>query len=401
MRDTVIQLFPRVGSLFVQDSTIAVARVCLIIFGFLIAYFGFTRTLEPLIMVPMGIGMIAINAGVLFLANGGIGTIFLDPLVEKPDQLVNIMQVNWLQPIYNFTFSNGLIACMVFFGIGVMSEIGFILARPWSSMVVAIFAEMGTFVTLVLGYKWGLPAGEAAAVASIGGADGPMVLFSSLMMAPKLFVPISIIAYLYLSLTYAGYPYLIKLLVPKKYRGIDVEVYPPEVSQKAKFIFTIVICTLLCFLLPVAAPLIMSFFLGVAIKEAGIVPYQELLEGTVLYASTLFLGLLLGVLCEASTILNPKVGILIVLGMIALLVSGIGGLLGGWVIYWFTKNYNPVIGIAGVSCVPTTAKLAQYAAEEENPFAVILPLAMGANICGVIVSAIAVGVFVSTIGLVK
>lgn len=401
MLDTVIQLFPGVGSLFVQDSTIAVARVCLIIFGFLIAYFGFTRTLEPLIMVPMGIGMIAINAGVLFLANGGIGTIFLDPLVEKPDQLVNIMQVNWLQPIYNFTFSNGLIACMVFFGIGVMSEIGFILARPWSSMVVAIFAEMGTFVTLVLGYKWGLPAGEAAAVASIGGADGPMVLFSSLMMAPKLFVPISIIAYLYLSLTYAGYPYLIKLLVPKKYRGIDVEVYPPEVSQKAKFIFTIVICTLLCFLLPVAAPLIMSFFLGVAIKEAGIVPYQELLEGTVLYASTLFLGLLLGVLCEASTILNPKVGILIVLGMIALLVSGIGGLLGGWVIYWFTKNYNPVIGIAGVSCVPTTAKLAQYAAEEENPFSVILPLAMGANICGVIVSAIAVGVFVSTIGLVK
>ena len=401
MLDTVIQLFPGVGSLFVQDSTIAVARVCLIIFGFLIAYFGFTRTLEPLIMVPMGIGMIAINAGVLFLANGGIGTIFLDPLVEKPDRLVDIMQVNWLQPIYNFTFSNGLIACMVFFGIGVMSEIGFILARPWSSMVVAIFAEMGTFVTLVLGYKWGLPAGEAAAVASIGGADGPMVLFSSLMMAPKLFVPISIIAYLYLSLTYAGYPYLIKLLVPKKYRGIDVEVYPPEVSQKAKFIFTIVICTLLCFLLPVAAPLIMSFFLGVAIKEAGIVPYQELLEGTVLYASTLFLGLLLGVLCEASTILNPKVGILIVLGMIALLVSGIGGLLGGWVIYWFTKNYNPVIGIAGVSCVPTTAKLAQYAAEEENPFAVILPLAMGANICGVIVSAIAVGVFVSTIGLVK
>ncbi|MBP8036807.1 MAG: Na+-transporting malonate decarboxylase, carboxybiotin decarboxylase subunit, partial [Negativicutes bacterium] len=370
MLDTVIQLFPGVGSLFVQDSTIAVARVCLIIFGFLIAYFGFTRTLEPLIMVPMGIGMIAINAGVLFLANGGIGTIFLDPLVEKPDQLVNIMQVNWLQPIYNFTFSNGLIACMVFFGIGVMSEIGFILARPWSSMVVAIFAEMGTFVTLVLGYKWGLPAGEAAAVASIGGADGPMVLFSSLMMAPKLFVPISIIAYLYLSLTYAGYPYLIKLLVPKKYRGIDVEVYPPEVSQKAKFIFTIVICTLLCFLLPVAAPLIMSFFLGVAIKEAGIVPYQELLEGTVLYASTLFLGLLLGVLCEASTILNPKVGILIVLGMIALLVSGIGGLLGGWVIYWFTKNYNPVIGIAVVSCVPTTAKLAQYAAEEEKPFAV-------------------------------
>jgi oxaloacetate decarboxylase beta subunit len=401
MLDMVVQLFPGIGSFFVQDSTIAFTRIGLIILGFVLAYLGFNRTLEPLIMVPMGIGMIAINAGVLFLANGVLGTIFLDPLVEKPDQLVNIMQVNWLQPIYNLTFSNGLIACLVFFGIGAMSEIGFILARPWSSLIVAIFAEMGTFVTLVLGYMWGLPAGEAAAVATIGGADGPMVLFSSLIMAPKLFVPISIIAYLYLSLTYAGYPYLIKLLVPKKYRGIDVEVYPPEVSAKAKFIFTISICTLLCLLLPVAAPLIMSFFLGVAIKEAGIVPYQELLESTVLYASTLFLGLLLGTLCEASTILNPKVGIVIVLGMIALLVSGIGGLLGGWLIYWFTKNYNPVIGIAGVSCVPTTAKLAQHAAEEENPFACILPLAMGANICGVIVSAIAVGVFVSTISLIK
>jgi len=401
MLDTVIQLFPGIGSLFVQDTTIALARVFLILFGFALAYFGFTRTLEPLIMVPMGIGMIAINSGVLFLHAGNIGTIFLDPLVEQPDVLVNIMQVNFLQPIYNFMFSNGLIACLVFFGIGAMSEIGFILARPWSCMIVAIFAEMGTFATLVIGAKLGLPIGEAAAVATIGGADGPMVLFSSLMLAPKLFVPISIIAYLYLSLTYAGYPYLIKLFVPKKYRGMDVEVEIPEVSKKAKFIFTISVCALLCLLLPVAAPLMMSFFLGVAIKEAEIHPYQELLENTVLYASTLFLGLLLGTLCEAQTLLNPKVAILLILGVTALAISAIGGLLGGWFVYLVTKNYNPVIGIAGVSCVPTTAKLAQYAAEEENPFAMILPLAMGANICGVIVSAIATGVFVSTLFIVK
>jgi len=401
MLETVIQLFPGIGSLFVQDTTIAFARVFLILFGFALAYFGFTRALEPLIMVPMGIGMIAINSGVLFLQAGNIGTIFLDPLVEQPDVLVNIMQVNFLQPIYNFMFSNGLIACLVFFGIGSMSEIGFILARPWSCMTVAIFAEMGTFVTLVIGAKMGLPIGEAAAVATIGGADGPMVLFTSLMLAPKLFVPISIIAYLYLSLTYAGYPYIIRLLVPKKYRAMDVEVEIPQVSKKAKFIFTISICALLCLLLPVAAPLIMSFFLGVAIKEAEINPYQELLENTLLYASTLFLGLLLGTLCEAQTLLNPKVAILLVLGITALAISAVGGLLGGWLVYFVTKNYNPVLGIAGVSCVPTTAKLAQYAVEEENPFAMVLPLAMGANICGVIVSAIATGVFVSTLFIVK
>ncbi len=402
MQEILIQLFPGIGSFFIQEPTIAIARIVLIICGFILAYLGFKRVLEPLIMVPMGIGMICINSGVLFLGKGKLGTIFLDPLVSNPDALVNIMQINFLQPIYNLTFSNGLVACLVFMGIGVMSEISFILVRPWASIVIALFAEAGTFATLILGVKMGLTAPEAASVAVIGGADGPMVLFTSLMLSPELFVPISIIAYLYLSLTYAGYPYLIKLLVPKKYRGIDVEAYMPEVPKETKFVFIVMTCGLLCLLLPVAAPLIMSFFFGVAIKEAEILPYQELLESTILYASTMLLGLLLGTLCEAQTILNPKVVVLVVLGITALTISGTFGLLGGWLIYWLNKkNFNPVLGIAGVSCVPTTAKIAQHVAEDENPFAVILPLAMGANISGVIVSAIACGIFVSTISFIK
>lgn len=398
----VYSLFPGITSFFVQDPVIAFARVALITFGFILAYLGFKRTLEPLIMVPMGIGMIAINCGVLFLDGGRIGTLFLDPLVSKPDDLVNIMQINFLQPIYNLTFSNSLIASLVFMGVGAMSEISFILANPWSSIIIAIFAEAGTFATLILGSHLGLTPPEAASVAVIGGADGPMVLFTSLMLAPELFVPISVIAYLYLSLTYAGYPYLVKLMVPKKYRGIDIISYTPEIPKKTKFIFIIGTCAFLCLLLPVAAPLIMSFFLGLAIKEAEIVPYQDLLENTLLYVATLCLGLLLGTLCEASTLLNPKVAVLIVLGIVALTVSGIFGILGGWVMYLLKKkDFNPVVGIAGVSCVPTTAKIAQHIAEDEDPFAVILPVAMGANIGGVIVSAIACGVFVSTIHLIK
>lgn len=395
-------LFPGIASLFVQDPIIAGARLALIIFGFFLAYLGFKRTLEPLIMVPMGVGMICINCGVLFLDGGTLGTLFLDPMVSDPNKLVNIMQINFLQPVYNLTFSNSLVACLVFMGIGAMCEIGFILANPWTSIIIAIFAEAGTFVTLVLGVKLGLTASEAAAVASIGGADGPMVLFTSLMLAPHLFVPISVIAYLYLSLTYAGYPTLVKMLVPKKYRGKDIIFDAPEVPKNKKFIFILVCCALLCILLPMAAPLIMSFFLGLAIKEAEIVPYQDLLENTVLYMSTLMLGLLLGTLCEASTLLNPKVAPLIVLGVVALAVSGAVGILGGWVVYWFKKgDFNPVAGIAGVSCVPTTAKIAQHIAEDEDPFAVIMPIAMGANIGGVIVSAIACGVFIATIGMVK
>ncbi len=394
-------LFPGIASFFVQETAIAALRIFLILFGMLLAYMGFKRTLEPLIMVPMGIGMTSVNAGALFLKSGKVGNLFLDPLIEQPDALVNIMQVNFLQPVYNLTFSNGLIAGLVFFGIGAMCEVGFILARPWASMIVAIFAEMGSFITLVIGYKLGLPIGEAASVATIGGADGPMVLYTSLMLAPNLFVPISIIAYLYLSLTYAGYPYLIKLLVPKKYRGIEVEIVHVGVGKTAKFIFIVITCGVLCLLLPVAAPLIMCFFLGLAVKEAEIEQFIKLLDETILYGATLFLGLLLGVLCEAQTILDPKVGLLIILGMVALFFSAVGGLLGGWIVYLATKNYNPVIGIAGVSCVPTTAKLAQHAAHEANPFAMVLPLALGANISGVIVSAIATGVFISTISLVK
>ena len=398
--DQLIHLFPGIGSFFIDDPLVAFSRIVLIIFGMVLAYYGFKRTLEPLIMVPMGLGMIAINSGVLFLDGGATGNIILNPLVSDPGSLINVMQVNFLQPIYNFTFSNGLVACLVFMGIGVMSDISFLLMRPWACIIIAIFAEMGTFATLVIGLKLGLPPGEAAAVATIGGADGPMVLFTSLMLARDLFVPISIIAYLYLSLTYVGYPYLVKLLIPAKYRGIETDFDMGHIPKRKKFISILVINTVLCLLLPVAAPLIMSFFIGMAVKEAEIEPLHALLENTVLYGGTFFLGLLLGVLCDARTILNPKVGILVVLGIVALTISAFGAILGGWLIYHVTKKkFNPVIGIAGVSCMPTTAKIAQKIAMEENPYCMILPLAMGASLSGLIVSAIAAGVFISTIGM--
>lgn len=396
------QLFPGLGTFFVQEPAIIIARIILIVLGFVLAYLGFKGTLEPLIMVPMGIGMMAVNAGMLFLTDGSVGTMFLDALESDTDGLMNILQVDFLQPIYTFTFSNGLIACLVFMGIGARSEISFMLARPWQSIIIAIFAELGTFVALILGFKaFGLSAPAAAAIATIGGADGPMVLFTSLNLAPELFVPISIIAYLYLSLTYGGYPFLIKLFVPKKYRGIDMFVEEPEVSTKSKFIFIIVVCTLLCLLLPVAAPLFLSFFIGMAVKEANIGHYVKVLEDTLSYISTFFLGLLLGCLCDANTLLNPAVLKILILGIIALAVSAIGGLAGGWVMYFATKKkFNPVVGISGVSCVPTTAKLAQHAAQEEDPFAMVLGAAMGANISGVITSAIVAGIFVATIGIV-
>ncbi len=402
MTNELLQIFPGIATLFYQSPMIACTRIGLIIFGLILAYYGFKKTLEPLIMIPMGLGMIAINAGVLFMDASNlskIGNIILDPMISDPAQLVDVMQINFLQPIYSLSFSNALIACIVFMGIGVLSEISFVLARPWACMTIALFGELGTFFALVVGKWMGLSSGAAISAAIIGGADGPMVLFASLILAKDLFVPIAVIAYLYLSLTYVGYPYLIKMMVPEKYRGVDMEFEVPDVSKKTKFLMTIILCAVLCLILPVAAPLILSFFLGVAIKEAEIEPLQNLLESTLLYGATFFMGLLLGVLCDASTLLNETVLKLVIIGVVALAVSGVGGIIGGWLFYFGTKGkFNPMVGIAGVSCMPTTPKIAQKIAMEHNPYCIIMPVAMGASICGVITTAIITGVMIATHG---
>ncbi|MDR2487085.1 MAG: sodium ion-translocating decarboxylase subunit beta [Clostridiales Family XIII bacterium] len=394
-------LFQGIGTLFAQEPVIAIARVALIFLGILLVWLGVKGTLEPLIMVPMGFGMTAVNAGVLFLDANKIGTIFMDPLVSEPSALMDIMQIDWLQPVYTLTFSNGLIACLVFMGLGTISDVGNLLKYPFTSMTIAMFAELGTIITFPIARAMGLGYGDAAAVALVGGADGPMVLYASLMLAKDLFVPITIVAYLYLSLCYAGYPYLVKLLVPKELRGSLVKTTANriEVKPKEKIIFDMIASAMLCILFPVAAPLFLSFFLGNAIKESGVFKYMELLENVFLYAATFFLGLLLGVLCEASTLLNPQILILLVLGIIALTLAGVGGIIGGYVVYLLNgrKNFNPVIGIAGVSCIPTTAKVAQKAAQAANKRVMILNYAMGASVCGVITTAILTGVFITVL----
>lgn len=391
------EVFQGIGTLFLQQPSVAIGRLVLIALGFALVYLGKREVLEPLLMIPMGLGMAAVNAGVLVLDGKRTGTLFVDPLVESPEGVITVLQIDWLQPIYTLMFSNGLIACLVFMGIGVLLDVGYVMARPFQSMLVALFAEAGTFVVFPLAQALGMTPQQAASVATIGGADGPMVLFTSLVLAPELFVPITVVGYLYLGLTYGGYPYLIRLLIPARLRGIPMNSSNErQITSGQKLTFAVIVSVLLCLLFPVAAPLFLSLFLGVAVREAGIVQFQELLANTVLYGATFFLGLTLGVLCEAGTLLNPVVLKLLLLGMLALLISGIGGIAGGYVLHFLSKGkVNPIIGIAGVSCVPTTAKVAQKVATHDNPQAIVMPAALGASISGVITSAIIAGVFVA------
>ena len=323
--------------------------------------------------------MVAINCGTLIMPDGTLGNLFLDPMLSDTDQLMNTMQIDFLQPVYTLTFSNGLIACFVFMGIGTLLDVGFLLQKPFASIFLALCAELGTFLTVPIASALGLTLKESASVAMVGGADGPMVLFTSLALAKHLFVPITVVAYLYLGLTYGGYPYLVKLLVPKRFRTIKVvtKKAPKNYDAKVKLAFSAVLCAILCFLFPVASPLFFSLFLGVAVRESGMKHIYDFVSGP---------------------LLDPKILKLLVLGIVALLLSGIGGIIGGYIMYIIKRgNYNPVIGIAAVSCVPTTAKVAQKIVSKDNPDSFVLGDALGANISGVITSAIITGIYITII----
>jgi oxaloacetate decarboxylase beta subunit len=415
----ILDLFQGITTLIASQPAVLATRLGLMVLGMVLVYLGKKGILEPLLMIPMGMGMAAVNAGVLFLdpttasavsetaqlagAPAMPGTLFMAPLVQKTDNLMYILQIDFLQPIYTFAFSNGLIACLVFMGIGVLLDMGFVLARPFLSMFLALCAEFGTVATFPIAVAMGLNYREAASIAMVGGADGPMVLFTSLTLAKELFVPITVVAYLYLGLTYGGYPYLIRLLIPAKLRGLKMPPRPVmKITSDEKLAFAVVGCTVLCLLFPSAAPLFLSLFVGVAVRESGLKYFVAVIDGPILYGATLFLGLTLGVLCEASTILNPKVLVLLLLGIIALLLSGVGGIIGGYLAYYFSgRKINPVIGIAAVSCVPSTAKVAQKEVSDVNPDALILPEALGANISGVITTAILTGIYVTLVPLIK
>jgi sodium ion-translocating decarboxylase beta subunit len=397
------QMFQGIYTLFQVEPTIAIARILLILLGAAFVYLGFKGILEGLIMIPMGIAMIGVNAGTMVIQAGQMGTLFVNPLIADNNILLNFLQIDFLQPIFNFAFSNGLIPCLIFMGIGAITDIDFMIAKPFPSLLLAVAAEFGTVFTFPIAMAWGMNPGQAASISIVGGADGPMVLFTSLTLAKELFIPIAVIAYMYLALTYVGYPYLIKGLIPKRIQGAKMDLGSiPRVSRTEKLAFTIVATAVLCILFPVAAPLFASFFVGVAIKEGNVPKLAEFLSGTLLYGSTFFLGFVLGALLTADTILSGQVWKLLVLGCVSLLLSGLGGLAGGMIAYKVSKGkINPLIGIAGVSCVPSTAKIAQKCAFQANKKAMILPFAMGPNVAGVITTAIVAGLFMTSIPMVS
>ena len=395
MIDQLAHIFEGISTFGQMDAQTVLIRLGLMAVGFLLIYLSAKNILDPLVLMPMGLAMILVNGATLTI-EGKLANLFVDPMLTKPEEVVNSMQILFLQPIYNLMFSNGLIACLVFMGIGVITPLDYLIARPLTSLLLAVGGELGSILTFPLAVAFGFTYKEAAAIAIVGGADGPMVLFTSLELAKHLFVPISVVAYVYLSITYAIYPYMIKVLVPKRLQGIKMDLRSiPKVSSRQKLIFAVLAAAVLSVLFPVAAPLFASFFIGVMVKEANLPRYRKFLDEVVLTGSSFFLGFVLGALLSFYVVTDPRIVLIMILGMVALLLSGIGGIIGGLIAYKLSKGkINPLIGIAAVSCVPTTAKVAQKCALIYNKQAIILPFAMGPNVAGVITTAIIAGIYV-------
>jgi oxaloacetate decarboxylase beta subunit len=362
----------------------------------------------------MGLGMIFVNTAQFFLPPyppfpsmyGNphlaplVGSDITNPVMAATEQMI-ASTLFWLQPVYAFTFLNGAIACFVFIGIGAMTDLDFLIAKPFTSFFLAAFAELGTLLTFPLAVAFGFPYNEAASIAIIGGADGPMVLYTSLKLAPKLFVPITVVAYLYLSILYLFQGKLDELSIPRKMRAVPMA--PTDirrVSTREKILFDIIAGAILSLLFPVASPLIASFFIGNILKEANIDRLRKFADEILLNGSTFFLGLMLGILVTPDVILDPKVVNLLILGITALVLSSLGGSLGGILMYYISKGkINALLGPAGVSCVPTTAKISQKEAQKINKRNYIIYHAMGPNVAGVITTAILSAIYMTIVPL--
>jgi sodium ion-translocating decarboxylase beta subunit len=388
-------IFEGLSSFAQMDLQTILIRLSLMVAGFLLIYFSAKNILDPMVLMPMGLAMVLVNGATLTL-EGKLANLFVDPMLAGPEHIVNSMQIFFLQPIYNLMFSNGLIACLVFMGIGVITPLDYLIACPLSSLLIAMGAELGTILTFPLAVAFGFNYREAASIAIVGGADGPMVIFTSLELAKKLFVPISVVAYVYLSITYAIYPYMIKLLIPKRLQGIIMDLRAiPKVSSRQKLIFAVLAAAVLSLLFPVAAPLFASFFIGVMVREADLPRYQRFLDEVMLTGSTFFLGFVLGALFSFYVVTDSRVLLIMILGLVSILLSGLGGIVSGLIAYKISAGkINPLIGIAGVSCMPSTAKVAQKCALAVNKQAIILPFAMGPSVAGVVTTAIIAGIYV-------
>lgn len=397
-------------------SAIMLLVACILLF------LGIVKKFEPLLLVPIAIGMLVTNLPganmfhEIFFAGGHvhwdlfggapITAEFINEMAELgvSQAVLNSVSVGssltpGLIDILYLGIKLGIYPCLIFIGVGAMTDFGPLIANP-KSLLLGAAAQLGIFLTYLGCRLSGLFTGaEAASVGIIGGADGPTAIFVTAMLAPALLGPIAVSAYSYMALVPVIQPPIMKLLTTKKEREIVMKPLR-EVSKKEKIIFPIVVTIFVALLVPSAAPLIACLMFGNLLKESGVTErLSKTAQNELMNIVTIFLGISVGATATGATFLNPKTLMILAMGIVAFSFGTAGGvLLAKFMNLFLKEKINPLIGSAGVSAVPMAARVSQKVGQEANPGNFLLMHAMGPNVAGVIGSAIAAGVLISLFG---
>ena len=292
----------------------------------------------------------------------------------------------------------GIYPCLIFMGVGAMTDFGPLIANP-KSLLLGAAAQLGIFMTFVGCRLMGFSGAESSSVGIIGGADGPTAIFVTAMLAPALLGPIAVSAYSYMALVPVIQPPIMKALTTEKERQIVMKPLR-QVSKKEKIFFPVVVTVFVALLVPSAAPLIACLMLGNLAKECGVLDrLSKTMQNELMNIVTIFLGISVGATATAATFLSPKTLAIMGMGVVAFGFGTAGGvLLAKFMTLFLKEKINPLIGSAGVSAVPMAARVSQKVGQQYNPGNFLLMHAMGPNVAGVIGSAIAAGVLISLYG---
>ena len=292
----------------------------------------------------------------------------------------------------------GIYPCLIFMGVGAMTDFGPLIANP-KSLLLGAAAQLGIFMTFVGCRLMGFSGAESSSVGIIGGADGPTAIFVTAMLAPALLGPIAVSAYSYMALVPVIQPPIMKALTTEKERQIVMKPLR-QVSKKEKIFFPVVVTVFVALLVPSAAPLIACLMLGNLAKECGVLDrLSKTMQNELMNIVTIFLGISVGATATAATFLSPKTLAIMGMGVVAFGFGTAGGvLLAKFMNLFLKEKINPLIGSAGVSAVPMAARVSQKVGQEYNPRNYLLMHAMGPNVAGVIGSAVAAGILINMFG---
>ncbi|MDY5509539.1 MAG: sodium ion-translocating decarboxylase subunit beta [Dysosmobacter sp.] len=393
----------------------------MIVIACVLLYLGIVKKFEPLLLVPIAFGMLVTNLPgaemyheILFAGGhihwdlfGGapITAEFLSEMsaagvseaVLATAAVGETISVGLLDVLY-LGVKLGIYPCLIFMGVGAMTDFGPLIANP-KSLLLGAAAQLGIFMTYVGCRLIGFTGPEAGSIGIIGGADGPTAIFVTVMLAPALLGPIAVSAYSYMALVPVIQPPIMKLLTTEEERKIVMRPLR-EVSKKEKIVFPIVVTVFVALLVPSAAPLIACLMLGNLFRECGVTDrLSKTVQNELINIVTIFLGVSVGATATGTTFLSPRTLAILAMGIVAFSFGTAGGvLLAKFMNLFLKEKINPLIGSAGVSAVPMAARVSQKVGQEANPGNFLLMHAMGPNVAGVIGSAIAAGVLISLFG---